>query len=231
MKEKSTVLVTGASAGIGAATASLLEERGFSVIRVSRSQGDIQLDLYKNESEHTLLTQLQSLHISSLKAWVHCPAESYQSALLNIDLDQSDKVMQHNFTRIIALSKVLFPLLSSSPEGRVVQLSSIVAHKSAGDRSIYAASKAALETWVRYTAKEWIQKGVRLNAVAPWYVRTPRTAERLKNPALQQEIEQITPIGRPAEAKEIAGVIAFLLSDDSSYIVGQTLLADGGLTL
>jgi glucose 1-dehydrogenase len=95
----------------------------------------------------------------------------------------------------------------------------------------YSMSKGGMENLTRTLALEYAGKGIRVNAVGPGAVVTPINKTWINNPSARREVESHIPLGRAAEAEEIASVFAFLASDDASYISGQTIFACGGLTL
>jgi tropinone reductase I len=95
----------------------------------------------------------------------------------------------------------------------------------------YAATKAAMLQATRSLALEWAKDGIRVNSVAPWYTRTPLTEAVLARPQAVTDIEGRTPLGRVAEPEEVARPVAFLAMDAASYVTGQCLVVDGGLTI
>ena len=92
----------------------------------------------------------------------------------------------------------------------------------------YAMSKAALDHLTRYLAVEWAPDGIRVNSVAPWYIRTPLVESVLRDPAYLSRVLQRTPLGRIGEPPEVAAIVAFLCTPAASYITGQTIAVDGG---
>lgn len=94
----------------------------------------------------------------------------------------------------------------------------------------YGVAKAGLHQLVRNLACEWASDGIRVNAVAPWYTRTRRTASALSDPDYREEVLARTPLGRIAEPEEIASLVAFLCLPAASYITGQIIAVDGGFS-
>ena len=95
----------------------------------------------------------------------------------------------------------------------------------------YGMSKAAMIQLTRNLAVEWAAEGVRVNAVAPWYIRTPLAEQVLSDPAYRQDVLQRTPMGRVGEPEECARAIAFLCMPAAAYITGQCLAVDGGFSV
>ena len=93
----------------------------------------------------------------------------------------------------------------------------------------YGASKAALIQLTKTLAREWADRGVRVNALCPGYVETEMTAAMLAVDRLREEVVGATPLGRVATVEEVAGPALFLASDEASYVTGATLLVDGGM--
>jgi Tropinone reductase 1 len=138
------------------------------------------------------------------------------------------RLIELNFVATVAVSRDLFPLLRRGTSAAVVNIGSVSGITSGGTVTVYGALKAAVHQFTSTLAAEWAPFGIRVNAVAPWFTRTPRTAALLEQEAPRKALVARTPLGRLAEAEDIGSVVAFLCLPASSYVTGQTLVADGG---
>ncbi|MFE7978848.1 SDR family NAD(P)-dependent oxidoreductase [Streptomyces shenzhenensis] len=128
--------------------------------------------------------------------------------------------------------RAAFPYLCEAAEPSIVAISSVAAHIGTPHRLSYTAAKGGIEAIVRTLAVEWAPYGIRINAVAPGWVRTPMIAQAIAEGRLDAgTLEVLSPFERFAEPVEIAGAIAFLASPAASYVSGTTLLVDGALTV
>ena len=110
-------------------------------------------------------------------------------------------------------------------------VSSVCGAVAIGTGSVYAMAKGAMNQLARNLACEWARDGVRANAVAPWYIRTPLVEGDLSREAYVESIVARTPARRVGEPEEISSLVAFLCMPCASYITGQTIAADGGMTV
>lgn len=140
-----------------------------------------------------------------------------------------DHILNTNLRSAYELSQAAYPLLKASGNGKVVMVSSVsgLTHTSSG--SLYGMTKAALLQLTRNLAVEWAPDGIRVNAVAPWYIMTPLASPVLNNPEKRAGILKRTPMNRIGEANEVASVVSFLSMPASGYVTGQTIAVDGGL--
>ena len=129
------------------------------------------------------------------------------------------------------LSLLLFPLLKISGESTIINVASSAALQDVGTGTPYAMSKAGLLQQTRSFAVEWASEGIRVNAVSPWFTKTPLTEGYLHNEEKMKSIISRTPLNRVAEAKEIASIVAFLAMPASSFVTGQNIVADGGMSI
>jgi NAD(P)-dependent dehydrogenase (short-subunit alcohol dehydrogenase family) len=155
----------------------------------------------------------------------------------------SEELSDESWDRLISIhlggafrcSRAAFPHLSATGAGSIVSISSIAGRTGFSIRASYCAAKAGIEGLTRALAVEWAKRGVRVNAVAPGHVRTPMLDHSLQIGSVTQETvaarTQRIPLGRYAEASEIAAVVLFLCSPAASYVTGETIWVDGAITV
>jgi NAD(P)-dependent dehydrogenase (short-subunit alcohol dehydrogenase family) len=239
---KKAVLITGASGGIGHATAALFAEEGWQVIGTDRRRPQstscfehfIDLDISDPAAAETAFA---GLAVNRLDALVNNAAVTLARRLIDTSVDEWDAIMNVNVRAAHQAIRCLFPLLKGSG-GAVVNVSSVHAVATSEDLSAYAASKGALCALTRAAALELAEAGIRVNAVLPGAIDTPMLRAGLNRHRNGTSAEDAyatlalrTPLRRVAAPREIAQVILFLADNArSSFITGQTLVADGGAT-
>ena len=147
-----------------------------------------------------------------------------------IDYDEAEwrGIFETNLFAAWELSRSAHPLLTRHANSAIVNIGSVSGMTHVRTGAIYGASKAALHQLTRNLACEWAEDGVRVNCVAPWYIRTRRTSEALADPDYYDEVIARTPMHRVGEADEVAAAVAFLCLPVASYITGECIAVDGG---
>lgn len=241
-----TALITGGSSGIGLAAAKLFLAQGARVTVTGRSPeslaaarvelGDQALVLQSDTSNlaeiHRLMDTLRNafghLDILVLNAGVATPAP-----LEAVSEDSFDRMLNTNFKGVFFTLQYAAQLLREG--GSVVVITSIANQLGSANFSVYAACKAALRSLVASLALELIPRGIRVNAVSPGPIATPMfdrfgLSDDL-NRANRERIQGKSPIRRFGAPEEVANAILFLASDDASYMVGEEIVVDGGMSL
>ncbi len=232
-------LVTGASKGIGRAGAVALAAAGAEVVLAARTYPEMEAtaaDLAA-AGHRAKAVRLDVTDRAAVRALV--AAEGPFDALLNNAgtnirepfLDVSDASLDALLDLNI---RAMFTVAQAAARGMgqgaaILNLSSVNGHVGGANRSVYTATKHAIEGLTKAMAFELGPKGIRVNALAPGFVETPLTAGVLADPKFRDRIVRATPLGRLATVEDLMGAIVFLLSPASAMITGQSLVVDGGM--
>lgn len=243
-------LVTGASAGIGKAITAELLGLGAQVLMVARDEGGLEMareellelaphavlethaaDIADPEQRAELLDWVEdiaSLRDEGLQILVNNAGVNVSRAATDYEEAQWRAIFELNLFSAFELSRQLWPLLSSHPGASIVNVGSVSGLTHVRTGAPYGMSKAAMHQMTKNLAVEWAEDGIRVNAVAPWYIRTRRTAPKLADPDYLDEVLMRTPMGRVGEPEEVAAAVAFLCLPAAGYITGQCIAVDGG---
>ena len=239
-------LVTGASVGIGRAIAAELLGLGADVMLVARDGA--QLEATRSELEEQFpQAQVRAFPADVADAeqrreifdWVEDLGNGLQVLVNNAGtnvrratLDYADaewrELFETNLFSAFELCRFAFPLLSQHASSSIVNVGSVSGLTHVRTGAPYGMTKAALHQLTRNLACEWAEDGVRVNAVAPWYIRTRRTSTSLADPDYLDEVIERTPMGRIGEPEEVGSAVAFLCLPASSYVTGECIAVDGG---
>ena len=226
-----SVLVTGGNRGIGLATARTLAAQGHRVAVTYRSAAPegllgVRCDVTSSADVDRAFGEVEAAQ-GPVEVLVSNAGITDDQLLLRMSEDSFQAVVDANLTAAFRVAKRASRGMLKARFGRLVFVSSVVGLSGQAGQANYAASKAGLVGLARSLARELGSRGITSNVVAPGFVDTDMTAEL--GDARKEELLKTIPLGRTAQADEIAAVLAFLASDASSYVTGAVLPVDGGL--
>ncbi len=246
-------VVTGGATGIGRATASLFAEEGATVL-VADIKKDAMTDLIESIQSAGGKAEAYEIDVSdenSVKLFADQVKDSYGKLDVlfnNAGIDQEggkvheypielfDSIQKTDLRGTFLMSKFLIPLMLENGKGTIVNNASMSGSFADLDRSGYNAAKGGIINFTKATAIDYGRQGIRANSVSPGTIETPLidelsgSKEEEQGKAFRESNKWLAPMGRLGAPDEIAKAVLFLVSDDSSYITGQDLIVDGGLT-
>jgi 3-oxoacyl-[acyl-carrier protein] reductase len=231
-----TILITGASKGLGRSTADYLAKQGHQIIGMARSLPKepfpgsfVTIDLANLEQTESVLSELTNRH--SITGLINNVGLSQGQSLEDIKLSDMNTVLDLNLRPAVQLAQAVLPAMKQAGWGRIVNISSLAA-LGFPTRTSYGAAKAGVISLTRTWALELAKTGITVNAIAPGTIETEMFREKTASGGEDaQRYMSMVPMGRFGQPAEIAAAIAFFCSDEAAFITGQTLFVDGGASI
>jgi 3-oxoacyl-[acyl-carrier protein] reductase len=241
-----TVLITGASRGIGRCIAEEFAKKGANVAFTYLSSVEKGLALEKElaaygskvkgyKSDASVFSEAESLvaevlvDFGAIDVLINNAGITRDTLLMRMSEEQWDEVMKVNLKSVFNLTKAVSKPMMKTRAGSIINITSVVGIMGNAGQSNYSASKAGMIGFTKSIAKELGSRNIRTNAIAPGFIETEMTAE-LKEEQLAAWTQNI-PLKRPGQGVDIANACLFLASDASAYMTGQVLVVDGGLLM
>lgn len=242
------VLITGGTRGIGHGIGDVLAREGAEVMLLGRDEAAgalavrrLGLDGARVRFLRCDLRDLDSLPgmvaiaretLGGIDAICHAAGIYPEKPLTEMTIAHWSEVLDTNLTAAMVIVREALKDLSSSGKGRVVHISSVTGPRTGMESlSHYGASKGGLEGLMRTSAVELASLGITVNAVAPGTVLTESLEELYSDPGVRADVTSRIPVGRMGKPNDIAHAVSFLMSDEASFITGQSIVVDGGQTL
>ena len=236
-------LVTAAGAGMGRAAALAFAREGAKVVATDLNADSLQA-LAKDSAIETRqldVTDEQAVaqfveSVGAVDILFNCAGWVHQGSLTECRVEDWDKSFNVNVRSMFLVTKSMLPKMAAKGGGVILNMASVLGtEKAAPNRLAYAASKAAVAGFTRALAIDHVKQGIRVNCVCPGTVDTPSLGDRINAFAdpvqARKDFIARQPMGRLATAEEIAETFVYLVSDESSFMTGQAIFVDGGMSL
>ena len=238
-------LITGGTKGIGKAIVKEFIDLGAEVVIAARNESEFEIlnseinsnkisfikaDVSISKDIEHVISEVENKW-ASLDILVNNVGTNIRKKSIEYSPEEYDKIMNTNLRSAFELSRLAYPLLKKSEQGNIVNISSVAGQTHVRTGAIYGMTKAAMIQLTKNLAGEWAEDRIRVNAIAPWYIRTPLAETVLKNKEYYNEVISRTPMKKVGETQDVAAAVAFLCMPSAAYITGQCISVDGGFTI
>ncbi|MDP9028371.1 MAG: SDR family oxidoreductase [Actinomycetota bacterium] len=246
---ESLVLVTGSTRGIGRTIATGLLAAGASVVingrdvaTVSQAAGEIRAEMpaahvceapFDVTDQAAVVSAVRAIEreYGPLDGLVNNAGVQHRVPLLELDLDDWDRVLRTDLTSAFLVGREVARGMVTRGRGSILNVCSIQSDLARPSIAPYTAAKGGLRNLTRAMTAEWAGSGVRINGIAPGYLRTEMTKALIEDPEFDHWVRGRTPAGRWGDPEDLIGAAVFFLSDASRFVTGQLLFIDGGMSV
>jgi NAD(P)-dependent dehydrogenase (short-subunit alcohol dehydrogenase family) len=246
--ENKVAVITGAGRGIGRALAIGFAEAGADVVLLSRTKEDLDqvaneinafgkkaypivADVAEKSSIHEAFNEMKDKNLS-IDILVNNAGMNIRTPAFDVTEEEWEKIINTNLKSAFFMSQKAGEMMQQQGNGgRIINISSVAGHTALRTGVVYASTKAAMIQMTKVLAFEWGHHNISVNSIGPWYFETPLTEKILRDEKYVADILAVTPLKRIGQLPELVGPVVFLASDAASYITGQTLFVDGGMTI
>ncbi|WP_406825538.1 SDR family NAD(P)-dependent oxidoreductase [Pedobacter sp. KACC 23697] len=235
-------IVTGGASGLGLAISKLLVDRGMHVVMVGRNEdslkavaADLGVRASYFVSDLSKLNEIPSLvesiyaKFSRIDILVNNAGINLKKTFVEVTDEEFASILQTNLQSVFSISREVVKKMIIAQQGAIVNISSMAARYGIPKVIAYSAAKTGIEGMTRAMATELSPLGIRVNCVAPGFIKTAMSAKALDaDPERKQKVISRTPMGRMGEPEDVAEAVYYLCSDSSSYVTGVVLPVDGG---
>lgn len=246
MNENKVALITGATRGIGKEIAMELAENGFDIALNYRSEKDAQSNVKEEIEKLGVRCELVKADVSNFEQCEEMVKETIEKfgridvlvnnagitkdgLIMRMKKEDFESVIDVNLIGTFNVTRNVIPYMIKQRSGRIISLSSVVGVAGNAGQTNYSASKAGIIGFTKSLAKEVASRNILVNAVAPGFIDTDMT--KVLSDSVKEGIHAQIPLRRMGTPREVAKVVKFLSSDDSSYITGQVINIDGGMVM
>lgn len=236
-------LVTGGTKGIGLAITQEFLDLGAEVLAIARDTKSIQGKLRNSANLFTMdgdvtdrafrkrLVEKITTNGGKLDVLVNNVGTNVRKKFVDYTEDEYRQLFETNLFSVTEITRLMFPLLQKSGKASVINMASVAGTFDVLTGPPYGMTKAAIIQLTRHLAAEWAPFHIRVNSISPWYIETPLTAPVMSNPERMKMIIDRTPMKRVGQPEEVASLAAYLAMDKASYITGQDIMVDGGMSI